>query len=170
MLAGRIVTVISILFAITIGVTGYFWYRYNSASSISAQASRLDDPSTLRELLNTIHGKAPVVCRQQASSFSGAAKKETYIAGNMLRVDFTDLSNGNVEHIILTSAGFYVWSDGEDTALVTDVDIPLSNNGPGNEVSALKFEQDCQPWWSPDMSLFKVPANLLLDDRRAEMI
>ncbi|MCE9541738.1 hypothetical protein K8R03_04265 [Candidatus Kaiserbacteria bacterium] len=168
MFEGRAVTAVALLFAVVFGGAGYVWYRYNSASVISAATSHLASDFSLRDVLQIVHGKPATICRTSASNFSASAQKVAYIADDMMRIDYSDVSSGLTKHTLLTPDGFFVWDSDSDSAIVIGLDTLLGagtadNTGAG---AALRLDEGCEPWWNADTSVFKVPANLLLEDLR----
>lgn len=78
------------------------------------------------------------------------------------RFDTVRLSEGGQRsHLVLDAENLYAWGDGSQEIVHLTADYPIPD-------AAIEFADEilsdglCEIWWSPDESVFRVPAHLPL--------
>lgn len=126
---------------------GYLVYRSYTSTS-SGVANYLSHGTPL----------AATTCPFKGSSFEGAVDGALFIDGVKLRADWNMAIRGIVRKahaVSLDGKTFYTWNDQSDVAYTTTVEEFLRDF-----IFLGLTDGTCQPWWSPDASMFVVPDTL----------
>ena len=104
-------------------------------------------------------------CSVDSKALDAASSGTTYVSGNLVRADFTTTvqSYGKVEsHLIVRDGYSYSWSPIMPGGIKTKVTAAgqggTSTSGSGASANQ-SYSYHCEPW-TPDASLFAVPANV----------
>ena len=118
-----------------------------------------------RPLGASFNGIAPVRCFVAWGSFDNSGTASIYVAHGMVRADIVATgANGPLTmHLIFDSQkNLYMWDEGASTgeyvgASTAQVNANTDSSLMQSLIPSIAQTEACQPWWTPDESLFSIP-------------
>jgi hypothetical protein len=161
--------IFSLLILVVVLIGAYVSWRYWEAVGFSSDSTAM----SFGQMMTMVEGKPPFFCTAQVSNFHDNESAKMFISGSSIRVDRNYKTQGHILHGIFTQpSNAYVWWDNQETGCLftnlTDLETNNQNQFSQQIEGALSNNYSCEPWWSPDQSLFKPPTSVLFDDCSAK--
>lgn len=134
-------------------------------SSPSDTGGSTENKTSLKNLL-AMSGSQK--CAVSSKNENAESSGNVYVTNGMMRGDFTSMAAGQTmaSHMIVKSNTSYVWTDGMAQGfMMTFGDAPTSNEGTPEQAVDVnqEYSYDCDDW-TPDQSIFELPANVTFTD------
>lgn len=154
----------AVVIAIAVCTGGYAFYRRDQVSEFQRKLTTIQSP-VYSPFVDLILTAPPVICRYAASNFDEAARSVTYISDGRFRKTSGSLARPRETlHEIMDASGTHLWRDNSDTILFIPIEMTrqLPSDGVNAEqpgFGAILGGLECEVWWNPDDSFFRVPSD-----------